>query len=208
MHQLIDLFRNLYHFEDLIRWGGHFILITIVFCETGIMAGFFLPGDSLLVTAGLLASAGNLNVYLLLAELSAAAILGDTVNYAVGRKLGTALFTREDSLFFNKKHVIRTHQFYEKYGPKTIVLARFVPIIRTFAPAVAGVGQMTYSTFILYNVIGGLAWVFATILIGFFLGNSIPHIDKHIHEVILVVIFVSFLPIAWEYWKSRRENHA
>jgi membrane-associated protein len=208
VNTLVELFQKLYHFEDLIRWGGHVVLIAIVFAETGIMAGFFLPGDSLLVTAGLLASAGTLNVWLLLGELSVAAILGDSLNYAVGRRLGPKLFTKEDSLFFNKKHLIRTQHFYDKYGTKTIVLARFVPIIRTFAPAVAGVGQMNYSRFIAFNIIGGLAWVFLTVLLGYFLGRSIPHIDQHVHKIILLVIAVSFLPIVWEYWKSRRDGNA
>jgi membrane-associated protein len=206
MHTLIEFFQHLYHFEELIRWGGHIVLVTIVFAETGIMAGFFLPGDSLLVTAGLLASAGTLNVWLLLVELSAAAIIGDSLNYAVGRRLGPKLFNREDSLFFHKDHLVRTQRFYEKYGAKTIVLARFVPIVRTFAPAVAGVGQMKYSRFIFYNITGGLAWVFSMVLMGFFLGHSIPNIDRHIHIVILVVIFVSFIPIGVEYLKSRKEK--
>ena len=202
---MIEFFQRLYHFEALIQWGGHIVLIAIVFAETGIMAGFFLPGDSLLVTAGLLASAGTLNVWLLLGELSVAAILGDSLNYSVGRKLGPRLFTREDSIFFHEDHLIRTQRFYEKYGAKTIVLARFVPIIRTFAPAVAGVGQMKYSRFIFYNIAGGLAWVFLMVLTGFFLGQTIPHIDQHIHIVILIVIFLSFIPIGMEYFKNRRQ---
>jgi membrane-associated protein len=201
---LSTFFHKLYHFDELIRWGGHFVLIAIIFAETGVLAGFFLPGDSLLVTAGVLSAAGFLNIGVLLAELSAAAILGDTLNYAIGRRLGQRLFTREDSFFFRKSHIDRTRQFYDQYGAKTIVLARFVPIVRTFAPAVAGVGMMDYSRFLLYNVVGGLAWVCSMTLIGFFLGRSIPNIDKHIHHVILVVIFLSFLPIVYEYWKGRR----
>jgi membrane-associated protein len=206
MQEVIDFFQRLYHFDALIQWGGHIVLIAIVFCETGIMAGFFLPGDSLLITAGLIAASGKLNVYLLLFELSVAAILGDTLNYAVGRRLGPRLFTKEDSFFFNKKHLIRTQHFYEKYGAKTIVIARFVPIIRTFAPAVAGVGQMEYSKFIFYNVTGGLLWVFSMILGGYFLGSAIPNIDKHVHKIILVVIVVSFMPIVIEFWKARRQK--
>jgi membrane-associated protein len=208
MNTLLEFFHKLYHFDELIRWGGHGVLVAIVFAETGILAGFFLPGDSLLVTAGVLSSAGYMNVWVLLLELSVAAIAGDTVNYLIGRKMGDALFQRDDSFFFRKSHVERTHRFYEQYGAKTIVIARFVPIVRTFAPAVAGVAKMNYSKFITYNVIGGLAWVFSTLLLGYFLGHSVPHIDKHIHKVILVVIFVSFLPILWEYWKNRRTANA
>jgi membrane-associated protein len=204
---VIEFFHRLYHFDELIRWGGHAVLIAIVFAETGIMAGFFLPGDSLLVTAGLLASAKALNVGLLLAELSVAAIVGDSLNYAIGRRIGPKLFTREDSLLFRKSHLERTRAFYEKYGAKTIVLARFVPIIRTFAPAVAGVAQMNYSRFILYNVLGGLAWVFLMVLTGYFLGRTIPNIDQHMHKIILIVIALSFIPILVEYLKSRRESH-
>lgn len=204
MQTLVDFFHKLYHFDELIQWGGHVVLVAIVFAETGIMAGFFLPGDSLLVTAGLLAAAGKLNVWLLLAELSAAAVIGDTLNYSVGRRLGPKLFNKEDSLFFKKDYLLRTQRFYEKYGAKTIVLARFVPIVRTFAPAVAGVGQMNYSKFIFYNVVGGVGWVFSMILVGFFLGHSIPNIDRHVHKIILIVIFLSFIPILVEYLKSRR----
>ena len=208
MHTLIDFFQNLYHFDKLIHWGGHLVLIAIVFAETGVMAGFFLPGDSLLVTAGILASAGHLNVWPLVVELSIAAIVGDTLNYYVGKQLGARLFTREDSWFFKKSYVLKTHAFYEKYGSKTIVLARFVPIIRTFAPAVAGVGQMNYSKFILFNVLGGILWVCSMVLGAYFLGKSIPNIDKHLHKIILAVIFLSFIPIAIEYLKSRRRADA
>jgi membrane-associated protein len=208
MEPLIEFFQRLYHFDALIAWGGHLVLIAIVFCETGIMAGFFLPGDSLLITAGLIAASGKLNVWLLLFELSLAAILGDQLNYAVGRRLGPRLFYKEDSFWFNKKHLLRTQQFYEKHGVKTIIIARFVPIIRTFAPAVAGVGQMNYATFVTYNIIGGLLWVFSMILGGYFLGRAIPDIDKHVHKIILVVIVVSFLPIVIEYFKSRRQPNA
>lgn len=204
MELLLEFFQKLYHFDDLIQWGGHIVLIAIVFAETGIMAGFFLPGDSLLVTAGLVAAAGKLNIWVLLGELTAAAILGDTLNYAVGRRFGQKIFDKENSIFFNKKHLLRTQRFYEEYGAKTIVLARFVPIVRTFAPAVAGVGQMNYSRFIFYNVVGGVLWVFSMLLGGYFLGSFIPDIDKHIHKVILIVIFVSLLPLAWEFWKARR----
>jgi len=204
MHLLIDFFQRLYHFDDLIRWGGHGVLILIIFSETGVMAGFFLPGDSLLVTAGVLAAAGVLNIWVLLIELSAAAVLGDSVNYAVGRRIGPAIFTREDSLFFNRRHLLRAHAFYEKYGSKTIVIARFIPIVRTFAPVVAGVGEMDYSKFIFYNLLGGIGWVVLMLMGGYSLGRYIPHMDKHLHEVILLVIILSLLPPIFEWLKERR----
>jgi len=201
---VIDFIHRLYHFDELIRWGGHLVLVAIVFAETGVMAGFFLPGDSLLVTAGLFAAAGHLNVAVLILELSAAAILGDSLNYSVGRRLGPRLFSREDSLLFHKDHLRRTKRFYEKYGSKTIVLARFVPVLRTFAPVVAGVGEMDYKTFLTYNVAGGIAWVNAMVFTGFFLGRVIPNVDRHVHKIILIVIFLSVLPAIHELWKERK----
>jgi membrane-associated protein len=204
LEHLVDFFHRLYHFDELIRWGGHFILIAIIFAETGIMAGFFLPGDSLLVTAGLFAAGGHLNIYVLVTELILAAVLGDSLNYAVGRRLGPRLFSREDSLLFRKDHLRRTKRFYEKYGTKTIVLARFVPVIRTFAPAVAGVGEMKYSLFLTYNVVGGIAWVCSMLFTGYFLGRVIPNVDRHVHKIILIVIFLSILPAIIEVWKERK----
>jgi membrane-associated protein len=204
MHTLIDWIHQLYQFDQLIRWGGHVVLIVIVFSETGIMAGFFLPGDSLLVTAGLFAATGDLSLWRLLAELSLAAIVGDSVSYAIGHKAGPHIFNREDSLFFRRSHLLRAKHFYEKYGAKTIVIARFVPIVRTFAPVVAGVGEMEYKQFITYNILGGIGWVSSMILIGFFLGRSIPNIDRHIHKIIFIVIFLSILPAILEIWKERK----
>src|ERR1039458_8112033 len=189
MHSFIDLIGRLYQFDELIRWGGHAVLIAIVFSENGIMAGFFLPGDSLLVTAGLFAASGLLNLPQLLIELSLAAVLGETVSYSVGHFIGPKLFNKEHSLFFHKKHLLQARRFYEKYGAKTVVIARFVPIIRTFAPVVAGVGEMTYLRFTAYNVIGGVGWVSSMILTGYFLGHTIPNIQHHVHKVILSVIF-------------------
>jgi membrane-associated protein len=201
---LFDLIHRLYQFDDLIRWGGDAVLIAIVFSENGIMAGFFLPGDSLLVTAGLFAASGTLHLPRLLIELSLAAILGETVSYSVGHFVGPRIFTKEDSLFFHKKHLERARRYFEKYGAKTVVIARFIPIIRTFAPVVAGVGEMTYLRFTIYNVIGGVGWVCSIILAGFFLGRSIPNIQEHVHKIILGVIFLSVLPIAYELWKERK----
>jgi membrane-associated protein len=201
---LFDLLHRLYQFDDLIRWGGHWVLIAIVFSENGLMAGFFLPGDSLLVTAGLFAASGTLNLPQLLVELSLAAILGATVSYSVGHYIGPKLFSREDSIFFHKKHLLRARRFYEKYGAKAIVIARFIPIIRTFAPVVAGVGEMTYLRFTVYNVLGGVGWVCSMIFVGYFLGRSIPNIERHVDKIILAVIFLSILPAIIQIWKERR----
>ena len=203
----MEFLSQLYHFETLIRWGGYTVLVAIVFAETGLLAGFFLPGDSLLVTAGLLtASDGALNIWLLIALVSAAAIAGDSTGYAIGAYIGPRLFNRENSRFFHKDHVARTRRFYDKYGAKTIVLARFVPIVRTFAPTVAGVGKMRYRTFLAFNVVGGIGWVTSMTLAGFWLGRSIPDIERHLHWVIGIVILLSFLPILHE-WKQSRRQH-
>ena len=208
MMQLVqNFFSHLYHFDELIRWGGYTVMMFIVFAETGLLAGFFLPGDSLLVTAGLLAAVDQkLNIGLLNLLLSCAAIAGDTTGYWIGHHLGPRIFHREDSFFFHKDHLTRTKKFYDKYGAKTIVIARFVPIVRTFAPTVAGVGKMPYRRFLIYNVVGGAGWVLSMTLAGYCLGRSIPHIDKKIHYVILVVIFLSFLPILREWMISRKEK--
>jgi membrane-associated protein len=204
MHTIMDLWNQLSDLEGLIRWGGYFVLTAIIFAETGLLIGFFLPGDSLLVTAGLLAAHGLLDVYLLGAILSVAAITGDSLGYAIGRAAGPHIFTREQSIFFNRKHLERAHAFYEKHGGKTIVLARFMPIIRTFAPVVAGVADMHYRTFVLYNVVGGLGWVWGMLFTGYFLGRYIPGIDEHIDIVIVVVIFLSLLPGIISWLRQRR----
>ena len=199
MHTLIGLWHSLSNLEGLIRWGGYIVLTVIVFTETGLLIGFFLPGDSLLVTAGLLSAQGFLNLYVMGAVLSVAAIAGDSVGYAIGRTTGPRIFTRDDSLFFNKKHLYRAHAFYEKHGGKTIVIARFMPIIRTFAPVVAGVAEMRYRDFIAYNALGGIAWVWGMLLVGHTLGRSVPGIRQHIDLVILAVVLLSLLPgaIGW-----------
>ncbi len=205
MDTLTEFFSRLYQFDELIRWGGYTALTVIVFAETGLLAGFFLPGDSLLVTAGLLAAVdGTLNVWVLAGLLTAAAIAGDSTGYAIGYHLGPRIFSREHSRFFHKNHLIRTQHFYEKYGASTIVIARFVPIVRTFAPTVAGAGKMRYRTFLLYNVAGGATWVFSMTLAGYFLGRSIPNIEHHIHGIILIVILLSGIPILLEWCHARR----
>ena len=199
-----ELLSKLHHLDQLVVWAGYFGLTVIVFCETGLLAGFFLPGDSLLVTAGFIASQGNLGILHLNVLLIAAAILGDSAGYLIGRAAGPKIFSKEDSFFFKKEYLERTHRFFDRYGRKTIVLARFVPIVRTFAPTVAGAGRMDYRQFLLFNVIGGTGWVLSMTLIGYFLGRMIPGLDKKIHWVALIVIIVSFIPIGVEWMKSRK----
>jgi membrane-associated protein len=195
MDFLWDLFHRIYDVESLVRVGGIVGLTVIVFTETGLLIGFFLPGDSLLVTAGLFAARGDLDVTLLVVSLSVAAIAGDTVGYNIGARAGPKLFSRPDSLLFNRKHLLTTKEFYERHGPFTIVIARFVPIIRTFAPVVAGIGAMEYRRFLAYNVMGGIGWVLTTVLGGYFLGQLVPNIHDHIQKIIVVVIVLSLLPM-------------
>ena len=208
MDFLIDLASGRYALDDLIRWGGYVVLVAIVFTETGLLIGFFLPGDSLLITAGLVAAAGGLNIWWLNVLLIIAAVVGDSVGYAIGWRLGPRLFTREKSLLFNPRHVARTRDFYERHGAKTIVIARFVPIIRTFAPVVAGVGQMAYRRFVFYNIAGGIGWVVSMTWAGYLLGRVIPNIGSHIHVVVGIVIILSVIPIVIEIVKERKRRSA
>ena len=203
-----ELFHRIYDVESLVRVGGIIGLTTIVFVETGLLIGFFLPGDSLLVTAGLFAARGDLDLLTLILCLSAAAILGDTLGYNIGARAGPRLFSRPNSLLFNKKHLITTKEFYDRHGPFTIVIARFVPIVRTFAPVVAGIGAMTYKRFVAYDVGGGIGWVLSMILGGYFLGQLIPNIHKNIDKVIVVVIFLSLLPIIVKYLRERGKQNS
>jgi len=205
---LLGVLTGAHSLDDLIRWGGYAVLVGIVFTETGLLVGFFLPGDSLLVTAGLVAAAGGLNIWWVNSLLIVAAIVGDSVGYAIGARLGPRLFTREQSLLFNPRHVERTRRFYECHGAKTIVIARFVPIIRTFAPVVAGVGQMRYRRFLFYNVAGGVGWVTSMTWMGYLLGRAVPNIADYIHIVVIVVIVVSMIPIVVEILRERRRRAA
>jgi len=198
--------RGAYSLDSLIQWGGYGVLFAIVFAETGLLVGFFLPGDSLLITAGLLAANGALNIWWLNGLLIVAAVVGDSVGYAIGRRLGPRLFTRQKSLLFNPAHVERTRRFYEKYGAKTIVIARFVPIVRTFAPVLAGVGGMEYRRFIFYNVAGGVGWVVSMTWVGYLLRQSIPNVGSYIHIVVPIVIVLSCIPIAVELLRERRRR--
>jgi len=188
------LLHSLFNVQGLIEWGGTLLVCTIVFVETGFFVGFFLPGDSLLVTAGVFAASGQLELAKLLILVPLCAIVGDQIGYWIGRKAGQALYRREDSLIFRKQHLERAHEFYEKYGGKTVVLARFIPIVRTFCPPVAGAAEMSYGRYLAYDIGGGLLWVGSMILCGYFLGRQIPNINQNIHYVIAVVIFLSLLP--------------
>jgi len=193
---------------ELVQWGGLAVLIAIVFAETGLLVGFFLPGDSLLFTAGFLAATTDiLDVGTTIVALSIAAILGDATGYWFGRKAGEALYERRESRFFKRSHLLKTKAFYEKYGPIAIVLARFVPFARTFAPIVAGVAKMSYVKFATYNVVGGIAWVTSMTIAGYFLGR-IPWVQAHFEHVVLAIIFVSVLPVAIPagraWWRGRR----
>lgn len=183
---------------------GYLGISLTVFAESGLFFGAFLPGDSLLFTVGLLASQGNFNVLLLWTLVSISAILGDNVGYASGKYIGPKLFTKEDSPLFRKSHVLRAHAFYEKHGKKAVILARFVPIIRTFAPIIAGVGKMHYPTFVLFNIIGGLLWSTSLIGLGYSVGNLIPGAKEYLEYIILGIIFLSILPIIIEYIRARR----
>ena len=208
MEFLFGLLTGAQSLDALIRWGGYAVLVAIVFTETGLLVGFFLPGDSLLITAGLVAATGALDIWWLNLMLAVAAITGDSVGYAIGARIGPRLFTREKSWLFNPRHVVRTREFYARHGAKTIVIARFVPIIRTFAPVVAGVGQMSYRRFLFYSVAGGLGWVLSMTWAGYLLGNVVPNIDRHIHVVVIVVIVLSVVPIAIEILRERRRRSA
>jgi membrane-associated protein len=194
--------------DELVVWGGYTVLTAIVFTETGLLIGCFLPGDSLLITAGLVAATGRLNLWWLFLLLSAAAIVGDTVGYAIGYRAGPVLFTRPKSRLFNPAHLERTREFYARHGAKTIVIARFVPILRTFAPVVAGVGAMAYGRFLSYNVFGGLGWVISLTSAGYLLGRAIPNVGAYVHIVIAVVIVLSVVPIAVEVLRARRRRSA
>lgn len=207
MEFLWQWFHQIYDVETLVRVGGIVAITAIVFTETGLFVGFFLPGDSLLVTAGIFAAKGDLDLWTLNIALSLAAIIGDSVGYGIGAKTGPKIFTREDSFFFHRKHLLSAKRFYDQYGGFTILIARFVPIIRTFAPVVAGVGNMRYRRFLAYNVFGGIFWVMATTFAGYFLGRAVPNIQEHIHTVIAIVIFLSLLPaiakFTREKWKAQ-----
>ncbi len=190
----------------IIKTAGYFGLFGIVFAESGLLVGFFLPGDSLLFTAGFLASQGILNIWLLIFLLFIAAILGDSTGYALGKKLGPRIFTKQDSLFFHKDHLKRAEQFFQQHGGKAIILARFLPVVRTFAPIVAGVGKMNYQTFLAYNVVGGALWTIGLSLMGYYLGKTIPNVDRYLLPIIVGIIILSLLPTLFHLLKDKSQR--
>lgn len=187
MHSLI---------EQIITFG-YIALFATVFAESGLFFGFFLPGDSLLFTAGIFAARGDLNIWWICIGCAVAAILGDQVGYIFGARVGRGLYQRKDSFFFRREHIEKTKEFYKKYGKATLILARFTPIVRTFAPIVAGVAEMPYRDFVIYNVLGGLLWGLGMPLLGYYLGNLIPDIDKYLLPILVVIVIVSILPAVW-----------
>lgn len=184
------------HFDlvELIKAAGYLGVFTIVFLESGLLIGFFFPGDSLLFTAGFLASQGYLDIRILIIGCFVFAVLGDSIGYYIGKKLGPKIFTKENSLFFHKKYLERAQKFYDKHGGKTIILARFVPIIRAFAPVVAGVGKMDYRKFLIFNLAGGILWAIGVTLAGYYLGSLIPDVDKYLLPIVGLIIIASVLP--------------
>lgn len=211
MHEILDFLRTLTDPDRLLAllstvltgWLGYALLFSIVFAETGLLIGFFLPGDSLLFTVGVVAGAGALNIWLINAVLIVAAIVGDGFGYMLGRQAGPKIFNRPDSRLFKREHLIKTKEFYDKHGGKTIIYARFIPIIRTFAPFVAGVAGMPYHRFAAFNIFGGIGWVVVMTMLGYFLGQ-VEFIRKHFEKVILGIILVSVVPIGIEYLRSRK----
>jgi membrane-associated protein len=205
IHDLIGLLRDP---GPIIQWGGYPVLALIIFLETGAMVAF-LPGDSLLFVAGLYAAKGDLNIAILNLLLSAMAILGDATSYSIGAKLGPKIFSRPRSRFFKPEHMQAAHAFYEKHGGKAIVIARFVPLVRTFVPVVAGSAGMTYRRFATFNIVGGIGWVSSMTLGGYFLGSIFPDLGKHVEKVIIVIVLLSVMPMVIEYLKARaRSKHA
>ena len=194
LESLRQLLHSIYDVEGLVRAGGPLLVCIVVFVETGLFVGFFLPGDSLLVTAGVFAAAGTIPLRWLLLPVMLCAIVGDQLGYWIGRGMGSSLYKRKESFFFRRSHLQRASDFYEKYGGKTVILARFVPIVRTFCPPVAGAAGMPYSRYLTYDIFGGILWVGSMILGGYALGRSIPNIGQKIHYVIAVVIVLSLLP--------------
>ena len=206
MIQAKNLPMSFLHFDltSFIQTAGYIGIFAFVFAESGLFFGFFLPGDSLLFTAGFLASQGYLNIWILAIGAWIFAVLGDNVGYWFGKRVGPALFSRPESRFFKPEHLMKAQKFYEKNGKKTIILARFIPIVRTFAPIVAGAGQMHYRTFFAYNIIGGFLWGACLPIVGYFLGSAIPNFDRYLLPIIALIIIISVLPIIIEFAKARK----
>ena len=206
IHYLQTFFQTVYNVPELVRLMGHYGLPLIIFSETGLMVGFFLPGDSLLVTAGLFAARGDLRIVLLCVSMTLAAIIGNSTGYWVGNRAGHALFKREDSLLFRRQHLLRAQEFYAKHGGAAIFLAQLMPIVRTFTPVVAGAAEMNYRRFFTYNVLGAIFWVNSMTLAGYYLGRAIPHLEERIHIVVAVVILLSLLPALITWLRERRKQ--
>jgi len=211
METILQLYDFLHHLPDYLNQIASYnlalfylVIFLVVFAETGLVVTPFLPGDSLLFALGAIGRRGvGINLPVVTVLLMAAAVLGDAVNYWIGYRVGPKVFTKETSRLLNRKHLLRAHEFYEKYGGKTIILARFVPVVRTFAPFVAGVGRMNFFRFWLFNIVGGVAWVLICVSAGYFLG-SIRWVKDHFEVVIVLIVFVSVLPMAFEFWQARR----
>ena len=204
MDLIHGFFTTVYNVPELIRIVGFYGVIAVIFAETGLLIGFFLPGDSLLITAGLFAARGDFNIVTLILSLIPAAIIGNATGYFIGHRTGMALYQRPDSLLFRREHLTITHDYYVRHGGKTIVLAQFIPILRTFAPVVAGVAEMGYREFATYNVVGAILWITSMSLAGYLLGNLVPNIEQRIHYVVAVVIAVSLVPAAIAWLRRRR----
>lgn len=196
-------------FDYILQFGvfvAYIILFAIIFAESGLLIGFFLPGDSLLFTAGFLASQGVFNIYILVLLFFIAAVFGDSAGYAFGRRFGKKLFERKDSLLFHKDNLLKTRKFYQKHGKKTLILARFLPVVRTFAPIIAGIADMHYPTFLVYNVIGGLLWGVGVTLAGFFIGSLIPDVDRYLIPIIFLIVFISVAPTVYHVLKDKENR--
>jgi membrane-associated protein len=205
MEAILDWIRA-FELAAFIRAVGYLGILIITFAESGLFIGFFLPGDSLLFTAGFLASQGYFSLLGLMTVSFTGAVLGDTVGYAFGKKVGPAIFSREDSMLFHKDHLERSRAFYAKHGAKTIVLARFMPVVRTFAPILAGVGEMPYRTFVFYNFFGGALWALGLTALGYVLGATVPDIDRYLLPIILAIVFVSILPAMLKVLRSKESR--
>ena len=196
----------MFDLNDLLKTVGYVGIFAIIFAESGLLIGFFLPGDSLLFTAGFLASQGLFNIHLLAFLVFIAAVAGDSVGYAFGAKAGPKIFKKENSLLFHKDNIVKTQEFYKKHGGKTIILARFTPVVRTFAPVIAGVGKMHYPTFLMFNVIGAGLWALGLTYLGYVLGSRIPHIDRYLLPIIALIIIVSVAPAIYHILKDKKQR--
>ena len=204
LHELVHRFLQVYNVEGVIRWGGLAVVLAFIFSETGLMVGFFLPGDSLIVSAGLFAARGDLSLPGLVFGGMICAIAGTATGDWIGRKAGEPLYHREKTWIFRRDHLMRTKEYYERHGGKTIVIAQFIPILRTFAPVVAGIARMPYRRFAAFNAVGAVAWIGSMSMIGYTLGRVFPAVVKRIDLLIVTIIAISLLPLAIEYFRQRR----